>query len=263
MTNELVQSDRRCALAIAHPGHELRIHGWLTANQPLVYVLTDGSGRTSRSRLGSTSKLLADAGADSGCVFGPFRDREIYDQVLAGNSSLFLELAEILAEDWVRHEIDLVVGDAYEGAIMSHDLWRGVIDRAVEMASDMRGQAIENISFALESHPVPNQPDDPSIHSIIQLEEASWQRKIRAAQCYVELQHEVQSAFARWGVQAFQFEAFFKTVLAEQRPDWSGPPAYEQHGQEQVNAGIYEQVVRYREHVRPILEKLSLSRVAA
>src|SRR5207302_1404403 len=30
------------ALLVAHPGHELRVHGWLERERPLVFVLTDG-----------------------------------------------------------------------------------------------------------------------------------------------------------------------------------------------------------------------------
>jgi len=51
------------ALIIAHPGHELRVHHWLEKTRPLVFVLTDGSGRTAQSRLHSTTRILERAGA--------------------------------------------------------------------------------------------------------------------------------------------------------------------------------------------------------
>ena len=67
----------KCALIVAHPGHELRVHGWLEAVQPTVYVLTDGSGRASQSRLASTMRLLQQARAQRGAIYGRFSDREL------------------------------------------------------------------------------------------------------------------------------------------------------------------------------------------
>ena len=258
MKDQNLSNNRRCALAIAHPGHELRVHGWLAANQPRVYVLTDGSGRQSDSRIKSTASLLTDVGAVPGFLFARYRDREIYSHVLAGNSSLFMKLAELLAEDWVFQEIDVVVGDAFEGSIMTHDLWRGVIDRAVEIASEIRGLEIENVSFSLESPPVRAQSDAPIIHSAFELDDVAWHRKIRAAFSYSELQHEVQAAFLMCGKEAFRNEILLKPT----RRDFV-IPEYERHAERLADSGIYEHVVRYQQHVRPILEELKITRRVA
>ena len=37
-------SEQRAVLVVAHPGHELRVHGWLELARPTVCILTDGSG---------------------------------------------------------------------------------------------------------------------------------------------------------------------------------------------------------------------------
>ncbi|HEX8245140.1 MAG TPA: hypothetical protein VF541_16635, partial [Longimicrobium sp.] len=47
------------ALVVAHPGHELRVYGWMERARPLVFVLTDGSGSGSEGRLESTTGVLA------------------------------------------------------------------------------------------------------------------------------------------------------------------------------------------------------------
>jgi hypothetical protein len=61
---------------VAHPGHELRVFGWLHAARPRVFVLTDGSGRTGRSRLPSTTRILREAGAEPASIYEPAgRDR--------------------------------------------------------------------------------------------------------------------------------------------------------------------------------------------
>jgi hypothetical protein len=64
----LLLPDARTALVIGHPGYELMVHGWLELTQPLVFVLTDGSGRSNQSRLASTTKILNRAGAKQGSI---------------------------------------------------------------------------------------------------------------------------------------------------------------------------------------------------
>ena len=72
------------ALVMAHPGHELRIHGWLERTRPLPFVLTDGSGHTSSSRLASTTRVLTAAGAQpAGVLYGQLTDREVYQALRA------------------------------------------------------------------------------------------------------------------------------------------------------------------------------------
>src|SRR5262245_39398749 len=85
---------RRAALVVAHPGHELRIHHWLERARPLVFVLTDGSGRNESSRLASTSATLERVGATSGQLYGRFSDRELYRAILAGEADRFVALAD-------------------------------------------------------------------------------------------------------------------------------------------------------------------------
>jgi hypothetical protein len=56
------------ALVIAHPGHELRVHGWLEWARPTVFVLTDGSGQGSHGRLASSARLIERSGGRTGSV---------------------------------------------------------------------------------------------------------------------------------------------------------------------------------------------------
>jgi len=64
------EHSERAILVIAHPGHELRVHGWLEAMAPAVWILTDGSGHTGRSRVDSTTRVLESTGAAPGPVYG-------------------------------------------------------------------------------------------------------------------------------------------------------------------------------------------------
>lgn len=92
---------RRPALVVGHPGHELRVHHWIEIAAPETFVLTDGSGRTERSRLPSTTRVLTSAGARIGRVYGVFADAEIYDLIRRGSPAPFVEIMATLAERWI------------------------------------------------------------------------------------------------------------------------------------------------------------------
>ena len=111
----LSQPDVRTALVIGHPGHELMVHGWLETTQPRVFVFTDGSGRSNRSRLGSTTTVLNQAGAKGSEIYGRLTDAEAYEAILNHDFDLFLGLARELCEAFAAERIDCVAGDAFEG----------------------------------------------------------------------------------------------------------------------------------------------------
>ncbi len=252
----------RCALAIAHPGHEIRVFGWMTEHQPLVSVLTDGSGRTNNPRLASTAVIVRQTGSRVASQFGLTTDQSLYAEVLAGNAGIFLRIADRLARDWVEHDIELVVGDAREGGIMAHDLWRGVIDQAIHLTESRTGRSIRNLAFSLECDPRQAPENHPLVALHGQLDDSLWQRKLRAAGNYRGLEHEVRFALDAWGREAFRHELLLETSAADP-PAGSDTPAYERHGERQVQAGVYQRVVRYQEHVWPILESLRAGRPAA
>src|SRR6184192_1679995 len=87
------------ALIVAHPGHELRVHGWMEHARPLVFVLTDGSGSRNEARLASTTRLLEQTGSRPGCVYGRFTDRQLYDVLLRSDHGLFLNLAAEISRE--------------------------------------------------------------------------------------------------------------------------------------------------------------------
>jgi hypothetical protein len=173
----------RTALIVAHPGHELRIHGWLERMHPLVFVLTDGSGGLGKSRLASTQGLLDKAGARSGPIFGRFTDRELYQALVEHRHVEFLDLALELARALLESGIDVIVGDAAEGYNSGHDVCRLLIDAAVQWIRVREGRPIENRDF-----PVVAAPETCSSE---QRESALWfaltsarSRKLAAARAY-------------------------------------------------------------------------------
>src|ERR1700687_3197739 len=87
----------RALLVMAHPGHELRLFGWLCNARPDVLVLTDGSGHSGRPRIAATRGVVQVTGARAGPVFGELTDRELYVALLKGDAAPFAKLTTALA----------------------------------------------------------------------------------------------------------------------------------------------------------------------
>ncbi len=171
-------------MVIAHPSHELRMHGWLQIARPRVFVLTDGSGRAGETRLDSTTKVLEDAGATKGTIYGRFTDREVYAAFLNRDYDLFINLAKELAEQFELHQVEYVVGDSAEGYNSTHDACRLVIDAAIEIAAREFDREIANFDFAVVGQPE-ECPDAIRNEAIwLSLDEETFERKIAAVTAY-------------------------------------------------------------------------------
>ncbi len=248
----------KAALTVAPPGHELRVHRWLELARPTVYVLTDGSGRTARSRLPSTSQVLADAGAERGALYGCFSDAELYAAMAAGDIVSLRHVMLVLTEALSRTGVDYVVADALEGFNPSHDMCRFLVNASLERMRRNGLGDVRNFDFLLEGGPDTCPAHLQTSAVTIQLDEADVDRKLAAARAYPELRAETDAALARFGPAAFRTECLRPVV------DWcQGPPAmehdppyYERYGEHQVAAGHYERVIRYRAHLRPLAQAL-------
>jgi len=244
----------RTALVVAHPGHELRIHGWVERTRPMVFVLTDGSGGVGESRLASTQGLLDAAGARCGQIFGRFTDRTLYRALVDHQHAAFVEIARELAGALTEHGIDLVAGDAAEGYNSGHDVCRLLIDAAVQRIRGQGGPEIQNRDFPVVAAPetCPDTQRDSALW--FRLDETALSRKLEAARAYRELAGEVEAALTAHGPQAFSTEC-----LRLVQELWSLPAApawYEEYGTRRVKEGLYEKVVRQQEHVVPLRNAL-------
>jgi hypothetical protein len=250
--NASLGSRRPAALFVAHPGHELALHGWLEASHPRVFVLTDGSGNSGQSRLGSTRTLLERAGAFPGEIFGACPDRRLYEALVAGETSFFLGLAERLAAAIVSGGIGMVVADSAEGYNPAHDVCRLVADAAVRAAVES-GRAVTNWDFPLTRPAADNSPG--TLHLV--LDDDALARKRAAADAYPEMHSEVEAALARSGLEEFRVETLRPVdPEAEPFPFGGAAPEYEAFGERRVTAGHYPRVIRFREHVLPVAEAL-------
>ncbi|MGL4511922.1 MAG: hypothetical protein ACRCT8_02445 [Lacipirellulaceae bacterium] len=252
-------STRRAALVVAHPAHELRLLGWIDAVRPLVCVLTDGSGRAQRPRIATTDRLLKEFGAERGPVFGQVPDLRLYATLLDGEHDPLLRTADRLADCFVREAIDTVVVDAVEDAILAHDVVNAVTRAAVVAASARSGRAISVYDFSLEQSPEACPADRADGALWLRLDERQLEQKLSAAWSYAEVRDDVEEAFAAFGHHAFAVECLrrVRDLGAVHTPQ--GKPVYERHGERLLRAGHYKRVIRYEDHVRPLLEKLANS----
>jgi len=271
----------RAALVVAHPGHELRVYGWLEATRPRVFVLTDGSGRSTRSRIASTDDVLAGAGATRGDIYARLTDTDFYTAILDHEFDLFKRLADELADELIREKILCVAGDAVEGYNPAHDVCRLIINAAVEMASRALGERVANFEFTLVGRPDECREDERASALWLQLDDAAFARKLTAARNYPELAAEVEAALsgaASVGLRAHpdlaassglnrvavadtsaSGETFRVECLRPAREfgqEFGVVPFYEQYGERQVAAGYYTRVLRYHEHMLPLAEAL-------
>lgn len=240
----------RTALCIGHPGHELKVFGWMEKYHPLVDVITDGSGPDRPPRFASTKQLIEGAGARPGILQGAFADRAFYELILNGDPAPFVELAGSLADEWEDAEIELVAGDMLEGFNTTHDICRMMINAAVAKLRQ-RGRHLLNLEFSLESMaPVEGCPQS----EVMRLDDEAFSRKRAAAvQAYPELAGEVDRLIAKYGEDAFRVEVLSPAKVPSGLT-WEDPerPFYETYGQKQVEAGHYQRLIRFEEHIRPI-----------
>lgn len=245
-------TDSSCVVLIGHPGHELRIHHFLELARPVVHVLTDGSGSQNHSRLSSTLAVLENTGARVGAIFGRYTDREVYDLILKGNFDAFIGLAEELAACMQQNKTDLILGDRAEGYNSSHDVCRLIVGAAVDIAAKKYGLQVANYDFPLVGSPdrlAGYSPDE----IIIKLDDAAFERKYSAALNYQDLAEEVNRALKAVGRDPFMREVLHPAKSTEGR-SWlePEPPYYETYGEQQMAAGIYKEVIRFKEHIEPL-----------
>jgi hypothetical protein len=162
-----------------------------------------------------------------------------------------VDLAQRLATALDEADIDYVVGDAAEGYSPAHDICRAVIDTSVALLHG-RGKTIRNFDFVLEARPARR----GSRRLWLALDDAAMEHKLAAAEAYPELASEVQRLLDLHGVRAFRGECLRPVPAARRAPAAAHVPFYETYGARQVAAGHYRQVLRYREHMAPLLAAL-------
>lgn len=249
-------ANRKAALVVGHPGHELRLHGWLEIATPHVFMLTDGSGGAAQSRLNYSERVLREANCEPGGIFGVFTDKQIYELIINSRFDTFISLVTTLADRLRELDVDYVVGDACEGYNPSHDLCRIVLGAAVQR---LRRQGMPLLNFGFPLHARPDECDLPTDYGSVRLDLTNdqFERKMAAAWGYTPLVPEVEESQRLIGLDAFRVEWLRPTSTKagfDNLAAWR--PYYETYGEQQVASGRYARVLRYREHFRPLANAL-------
>jgi hypothetical protein len=216
---------------------------------PVVAVITDGSGGGGQARLALTRGVCLEAGATIAPSFGVATDKDVYRAVLAGDTGFFVTLSDTLARTLVDAQIDAVAGDAIEGYNPTHDLCRMVIDRAVRLAN--RERPVANYAFAVVGSAKPRGCAD---EVVVRLDGPEVEAKLGVCRRYAEaaggtLFAEVAAMLRDFDPDEFTYESLAPVVT---RAAVAGKPFYETYGEQQVEAGRYDVVIRYDRHVAPI-----------
>ena len=250
-------------LAVAHPGHELRLSTWIERERPLVLVLTTGSRNgTDRSRVAASERLARTLGAESGPVFGAHLDREVYGWAMDGRPEPFVTLAETLAEVFLRRRPRQVVVDSWQLYNVVHDLWHLTVRSAAAMASRRLGREIACCDYPVVPQGTGMPPPGPQQFAI-ELTAAEVARKLALARAFPGIAGDVAEVVRDGGMTFLASETLHAVrPIAELIPPAAAKPLYESFGEDRVAAGLYKDVLRWR-HVAPIVERLSARLEAA
>jgi hypothetical protein len=234
-------------LLIAHPGHELLLHGWLQKDRPVVAALTDGSGGSGQDRTAYSRAVIESAGGSCSAIFGYFSDRDCYASILNNDRTIFDTWVAQVTGEIVRHASPALVCDPLEFYNPMHDLANAIGQAAAQAAAARIGQPVKVLSYPI-TRPHPGQKV-----VTIRLSPKALEEKRNAARSYTPLAAEVESFEP---VLESSREALFLDDLFSW-PDTSPVPvAYEVTGQDRIRAGRYPDLITYADHVAPMARRI-------
>lgn len=258
-----MSNERRSALIIAHPGHELRIFGWFEQARPLLGVLTTGSRSGYDSRFAYTAALAAQVGAGVSPLSGCYRDRDIYQAILAGDPTPFVDWTEKLTGELAAHQPECIVVDGWQMYNVTHDLVHLMARLAAGRTAARLGRPIEVFEFAVVPNALAADVPPGNLAFRHELDDAAFERKMAAARGYQDVQKEIDEIIVLEGADASRSELFrhvapLNSILSSIQE----VVPYESYGEQRVSAGIYHDVIRWNSHVRPLIESLIEMRTA-
>jgi hypothetical protein len=237
--------DGRPLLIVAHPGHELPLFHWMEVHKPTVFIMTDGSGGSTTSRLRYSEQCIQTTAAIRGSVFGAQSDRGWYQSILTADLAAFKAVIDKGVAAARQTQAKLIVSDAVDGYNPVHDLCEAIAT-AIRIALQTDNPGIQHL--VSPAVPCPAGPKAVELH----LDAAAQHRKQQAVAAYTPLAEEAQRLIKAG-----------HTSLAEERlhhPIFTWPadfsPAWEQFGRQRVDHSRYPQAIEYRRHVRPIAQAL-------
>lgn len=247
----------RSAAFVAHPGHELRLHGWLSRAKPVCTILTTGSrSGNDLTRLQASAKIIENAGGQGSALFGAVLDRDLYNMILAGDVSPFRLWTETLTGILVENRIDRLIVDGWQLYSVSHDLAHVIGRLAAERASNVLGQNV----VVLEYEVVPALLAERAFAGTTELEvilsDSEMAAKTAAINGYPGIEFELLEIKQIEQDDHARTERFYAPPPIEDiiHPP-PAKPKYEAYGEARSAEGIYQDVIRWH-HVEKIVRQL-------
>src|SRR5262245_58862566 len=250
-------NEHAAALVVAHPGHEVRVAGWYESARPRLFILTKGSRNGGRGRLLSARRLADRTGAKLGSLCGRYRDRDIYAAILARDPTPFLEWTAELTDAFAAFAPAMVVTDAWQMYNVGHDLTHVMARVAAERAAARLRRPIEVVEFDVVPGAFAVDRPRGAEAFRVTLDDAALLRKQASVDRYDDLRQEFEQVLACEGRDAQRQEVFRSVVPLDALVPAPGViPPYEAYGEQRVAAGIYRDVIRWRDHVSGIIEAI-------
>ena len=235
---------------MGHPGHELRVLGWVKQAKPNVVMLTCGDGSLNQPRIQDSERILNGLGVNVRSDWlTAVSDQTIYRSLLSHDSELFVGWLQQLVDACISNGITRVVADEAEGYNPTHDLCRVLANQLVKRLSK-QGMTVENLSFPLVGHPCyPDRLPEERLRVSLAPDELHW--KAETVRDYAKrlspvLLTEVEDAFSTFGMNAFANECFYsgKPTAYEEAGPIGFKPYFETYGEKRFEEGVYKDVIR-------------------
>lgn len=189
------------ALSIAHPGHELRMHGFLEMARPYTFILTDNSEEKGQDLMWDTIKVI-DRATKQGMSLNPaqlknpdlrkalkvslkesaekkehIKDSQIQYDLVNRHIDFFRYYVDFMVENLIKYDITHLACDASEDYHPVHEIVRMIAELAVTRMKNVEGKDIALYDFAL------SRPYDESLTEDcvkMELDEDMLDRKLKA-----------------------------------------------------------------------------------
>jgi hypothetical protein len=246
----------KASLVVAHPGHELRLFGWIAEQKPTVHILTKGSRSGTCGRVEASASVLERLGARAGTMFGAIYDRDFYALLLSGEMRPFLQWTDKLCDSFLADSPKFIVVDAWQLYNVAHDLVHVMTRVAAAEASAQAGKTIPVFDYPVVPAALEGKVPASHVHERRNLDFDTLQQKMATARAYPDIGNELEELAAYEGAAALAHEILrVPPPLAQLQAEPLAKPAYENYGEERVKAGLYTDIIRWH-HVAPVVSSL-------
>lgn len=245
------------SLVIAHPGHELRLFGWVATEKPTIHILASGARNGANGRVDASANVVAALGARKGLLFGEMLDRDLYAAILGGDIQLFHDWIDVLRDAFIANRPSFVVVDGWELYNVAHDLVHVMTRVSASEASLRLGRSLKVYDFAVVPAAFAGPIPSSRVSHTITLSHTLLEQKLATARAYPDIGSELMEILTHDGLDSLADEKLRSPLpFQDLLPDHGVKPLYESYGEQRVSDGIYKQVIRWS-HVAPIVESIT------